>query len=70
MIINYICTLFKCNAEKGDDIVEHLNILKITWEHVNSLSAEEFRISDLFFKIIISSSLLPILGQLHSSIYY
>ena len=58
-IINYIRTLFKCNAEEGDDIVEHLNTLKITWERVNSLSAEEFRISDLFFKIIISSSLPP-----------
>jgi hypothetical protein len=58
-IINYIHTLFKCNAEEGDDIVKHLNTLKTTWEHVNSLSVEEFRISDLFFKIIISSLLLP-----------
>jgi len=58
-IINYIYTLFKCNAKEGDDIVKHLNTLKTTWEHVNSLSVEEFRISDLFFKIIISSLLLP-----------
>jgi hypothetical protein len=58
-IINYICTLFKCNAKEGDDIVKHLNTLKTTWERVNTLSAEEFKISDLFFKIIISLSLPP-----------
>ena len=58
-IINYIRTLFKCTAEEGDDIVEHLNTLKVTWERVNTLSADEFKISDLFFKIIISSSLPP-----------
>ena len=56
-IINYIRTLFKCNAEEGDDIVEHLNNLKKTWERVNTLATQEFTISDLFFKIIISSSL-------------
>jgi hypothetical protein len=30
MIINYIHTLFKCTAEEGDDIIEHLNNLKVT----------------------------------------
>jgi hypothetical protein len=58
-IINYICTLFKCNTEEGGDIVEHLNTLKTTWERVNTLSTEEFKISDLFFKIIILLSLPP-----------
>jgi len=57
-IINYIHTLFKCTTEEGDDIVEHLNTLKVTWERMNTLSVEEFKILDLFFKIIISSSLL------------
>ena len=56
-IINYICMLFKCTAEEGDDIIEHLNNLKVTWERINTLSADEFKISDLFFKIIILSSL-------------
>jgi hypothetical protein len=59
MIINYIHTLFKCNAGEGDNIVKHLNTLKTTWEHVNTLSTEEFKTLDLFFKIIISSSLPP-----------
>jgi hypothetical protein len=58
-IINYVRALFKCSAEEGDDIAEHLNTLQITWGHLNDLSAEEFRISDLFFKIIISSLLPP-----------
>ena len=29
-IINYVCTLFKCNAEEGDDILDHLSNLKVT----------------------------------------
>ena len=57
MIITWIWTLFKCIAEEGDDIREHLNNLKIIWEQINLLSAKDFMISDLFFKIIISSSL-------------
>jgi len=52
-IINYIHTLFKCNTKEGDNIVEHLNNLKKTWEHVNTLATQEFMILDLFFKIII-----------------
>ena len=59
MVITWICTLFKCTAEEGDNILEHLNNLKVTWEHINALSAEDFIISDLFFKIIILSSLPP-----------
>ena len=31
-IITWIQTLFKCTAEEGDDIKEHLNNLKIIWE--------------------------------------
>jgi len=57
-IINYICLLFKCNAEEGDDIIEHLSNLKVTFEQIHALSnEEEFRISNLFFKVIISSFL-------------
>jgi hypothetical protein len=29
-IINYVRLLFKCNAEEGDDILEHLKNLKVT----------------------------------------
>jgi hypothetical protein len=58
-IITWIQMLFKCMADEGDDIKEHLNNLKMIWEQINLLSAEDFMISDMFFKIIISSSLLP-----------
>ncbi len=58
-IITWIWTLFKCTAEEGNDILEHLNNLKMIWECINLLSAQDFMISDLFFKIIISSSLPP-----------
>ena len=58
-IITWIRTLFKCTAEKGDDVLEHLNNLKTIWEHINLLSTQDFMISDIFFKIIISSSLPP-----------
>ncbi len=29
-IINYICTLFKCTTKEGNDILKHLNTLKVT----------------------------------------
>ncbi len=58
-VITWICTLFKCTAEEGNDILQHLNNLKVNWEHINVLSLEDFKISDLFFKIIISSLLPP-----------
>src|SRR6266851_876446 len=58
-IINYVRTLFKCNVEDGDNILEHLSNLRLTFERIHTLSAQEFKISDLFFKVIISSSLPP-----------
>jgi len=57
MIITWIWTLFKCTAKEGDDVLEHLSNLKTIWEHINLLSTQDFMISDMFFKIIISSSL-------------
>ena len=51
--------LFKCNMEDGDDILEHLSNLRVILEQIHALSAQEFKISDLFFKVIISSSLPP-----------
>jgi len=38
-IITWIRTLFKCTAEEGDDILEHLSNLKTIWECINLLSA-------------------------------
>jgi len=45
--------------EEDADIPRHLNIIKETWEQINVLGSEHFQISDLFFKIIIASSLPP-----------
>jgi len=58
--INYIHTLFRCTAEEDADIPCHLNLIKETWERINILGSEHFQISDLFFKIIIASSLPPL----------
>jgi len=58
-IINYVHALFKCNVEDGDNILEHLLNLRVTFERIHALSAQEFKILDLFFKVIISSSLPP-----------
>jgi hypothetical protein len=57
--ILYICNLFHTTANKGDNISDHLNKLKQYWEKLNLLGDSNFKISDLLFKIIISSSLLP-----------
>jgi hypothetical protein len=46
--------------KEGDDILEHLSNLKVTFKQIHALSNEkEFKISDLFFKVIITSSLPP-----------
>src|SRR6267142_25248 len=58
-VINYIRTLFRCTAEEDADIPRHLDLIKETWERINILGSEHFQISDLFFKIIIASSLPP-----------
>ena len=58
-VINYIRVLFRCSVEEGADIPKHLEHIKGTWERINALGSEHFRISDLFFKIIIASSLPP-----------
>jgi hypothetical protein len=58
-IITWIWTLFRCIMDEGDDIKGHLNSLKVIWEQINLLSADDFMISDLLFKIVISSSLPP-----------
>jgi len=58
-VINYIRVLFQCSVDEGTDIAKHLELMKGTWGHINALGSEHFRISDLFFKIIIASSLPP-----------
>src|ERR1700735_707137 len=50
-------SLFSTRAEEGQDINEHLNKLKETWEKLNILNNPNFAISDIQFKTIIASSL-------------
>jgi len=57
--ISYMRNLFHTTTEEGDDISDHLNKLKQYWEKLNLLGDNNFKISDLLFKIIISSLLPP-----------
>jgi hypothetical protein len=57
--IFYMCNLFHTTAKEGDNVTEHLNKLKQYWEKLNLLGNNDFKISDLLFKIIISFLLLP-----------
>ena len=49
--------LFRTCAEEGDDLIEHLNKLKEMWEKLNILNNDHFKVSDMQFKTIITSSL-------------
>jgi len=57
--ISYMCNLFHTTADEGNNISDHLNKLKQYWEKLNLLGNGDFKISDLLFKIIISSLLPP-----------
>ena len=52
-----IRNLFRTTAEEDANISEHLNTLKTYWERINLIDDEDFRIPDVLFKGIISSSL-------------
>ena len=57
-VIAIIRNLFHTIAGDDTNITEHLTSLKTYWERINLLGDQDFQISDLLFKIIISSSLL------------
>jgi hypothetical protein len=57
-VIAIICNLFHTIANDDSNIADHLNTLRTYWERINMLGDNDFKISELFFKIIISSSLL------------
>ena len=63
-IVSIIQNLFHMKADEDSDINGHLNQLKQYWERINQMNEENFKISDVLFKIIISS----ILGYLHGTI--
>ena len=56
-IVSIIRNLFHTKASEDSNINEHLNQLKKYWERINQMNDEDFKISDILFKIIISSSL-------------
>ena len=56
-IVSIIRNLFHTKADEDSDINGHLNQLKQYWERINQMNEENFKISDVLFKIIISSSL-------------
>ena len=56
-IVSIIWNLFHTKADEESNIGEHLNLLKKYWERINQLDEEDFKISDVLFKVIISSSL-------------
>ena len=55
------CTqnLYHTVAREGDNIPEHLTKLKQYWERINLMGDNDFKISDIQFKVIISASLPP-----------
>ena len=57
-IVSIIRNLFNAKADDELDMNKHLTKLKQYWERINMLDKEEFKISEVLFKIIISSSLL------------
>lgn len=56
-IVSTIRNLFHTSADDNTNISEHLNKLKQYWERINLLNDKDFTISDVLFKVIISSSL-------------
>ena len=57
-MISYFRCLFHTTANDGDDIFEHLTKLKLYWDRIN-LGDFGFKISELYFKVIIANSLPP-----------
>ena len=56
-IISIIRNLFHTKADEDSNISKHLNQLKKYWERINQMDDDDFKISDVLFKVIISSSL-------------
>ena len=56
-IVSIIRNLFHTKADENSNINDHLNQLKQYWERINQIDDDDFKISDVLFKVIISSSL-------------
>jgi hypothetical protein len=67
-VVSIIRNLFHTSANDETNISSHLNELKSYWEHINLTGDEGFKISDTFFKVIISS-LLPLSWDVFTESY-
>ena len=67
-IVSIIRNLFQTKAEEDSNTGEHLNQLKKYWERINQLNEDDFKISDVLFKVIISSS-LPLSWDTFTELY-
>jgi gag-polypeptide of LTR copia-type len=56
-IVAVIRNLFHSTATDQDNILDHVITLKKYWEHINLIDNDDFKISDIFFKVILSLSL-------------
>ena len=56
-LVAFMCNLYRCNAEDGDNIVEHIAKLKGWCEWINLMGDRRFQILDFLFKLILSHSL-------------
>jgi len=56
-LVTFMCNLYRCNAEDGDNIVEHITKLKGWCKWINLMGDWRFQILDFSFKLILLHSL-------------
>ena len=56
VVVN-IRNLLRTSANENTNISDHLKMLKTYWERINLISNDDFKLPDMYFKVIISSSL-------------
>lgn len=55
--ITHICNLLHTIADEDTNVGDHLMNMKRCWEKINLISNDNFKLPDLFFKVIIALSL-------------
>ena len=56
-IVMNIHNLLHTSADENTNISDHLTTLKTYWERINLISNDDFKLPDMYFKVIISLSL-------------
>ena len=56
-LVVYMRNFYRCTAEEGNDIIEHLTKMKEGHEHINIIGDPWFYIPDITFKLLICQSL-------------